>query len=310
MTLLADHTTHPRTYRFQYARPERLANGWLPDAVTDTTAKRERRAKVLLGDGCGVLPRLWVWPGCRLWHVVIPLPDDLDFYPDARRAGQAELRHLAPEAPALAQVACGRHAHLHVHALVALPEGCVPPRLGSYGSVSSRLVESAEHLHNLARYFSRPADERSSRPGRSSRRPFTPEQLRRQRLDASEMYLEARSRIGRLPRRRWQQNISRPYPAAGEIQLEQAQQLAPSSGYGEWPDAPASSVPRVVRPAPQVSLSVGHFGVRQRVHGLAHTPDQHRVEHVFVVAGIRPRTRARSPPSARRSAGQTVSTER
>ena len=141
MTLLADLTTHPRTYGFQHARPERLANGWLPDVVTDTTAKRERRARLLLGDGCGVLPRLWVWPGCQLWHTVIPLPRDLDFYLDARRVAQAELRHLAPGAPALAQVAYGRHAHIHVHALVALPEGCVPPCIGSYGLVFSRLVE-------------------------------------------------------------------------------------------------------------------------------------------------------------------------
>lgn len=231
----ADFATHPHTYGFQHARPERLANHWLPDAVTDTTAKRQRRADRLLGDGGGLLPRLWALPGHQLWHVVLPLKRGLNFYADARRAGQAELRHHLPHAPALAQVALGRHLQLHVHALVALPEGQAPPRLGRFGAVVSTPVNGAEYLRNLALYFSRPADERAARPDLKDQQRFSPAQLRQQRLAAAELYLEARTQIGRLPRRRWTQNTSRPRDVGWGIQAVPATpaprfQPAPAAG--------------------------------------------------------------------------------
>lgn len=209
MTLLANHATHPRTFAYQHARPECLVHGWLPDAVTDTSRKRQRLAQKLLNDGLGLLPRLWGLPGHQLWHVVVPLPEVTDFYANARSAGQAALRQLFPTAPALAQVAYGRSGLIHVHALVALPQGQAPSTSSPARRLFAGQVTTAQHLSNLARYFSRPADERAARPNRLARLRYTPEVLQQQRLDAAEMYLDARAQLGMksLSRRRWAQHV-------------------------------------------------------------------------------------------------------
>lgn len=209
MTLLAEYATHPRTYGFQMARPLRRVHGWVPDAVTDTTAKRTRKAAALLGEGAGVLPRLWTLPGHDLFHVVLKLPDSIDFYTQAPATGRAEMDRLFPHAPMLAQVAYGRSGHPHIHAAIALPKGTRPPVAGTFGRLHAVPVTTASQLARLAGYFSRPADERAARPNRQATLLYTEQELQGQRLDAAEMYLEARSRVGRLPRTRWQRNIPR-----------------------------------------------------------------------------------------------------
>lgn len=205
----ANPHTHPLTYAFQCKRVARWADGWLPDAVTDTTAKRRRKADLLLGDGCGVLLRLWTLSGYELWHVVIRLPDSLEFYAEAPALGRAELRALFPDAPALARAAYAHRRRSHLHALVAIKEGERPPSHGAFGRLFARRVEDADHLRKLALYFSRPADERAARPDRAASLRHTREELEMQRLDAAEMYLEARTRLGRIPHTRWRQNIPR-----------------------------------------------------------------------------------------------------
>lgn len=226
MPLLADRVTHPRTYAFQMAQPLRRVHGWLPDAVMDTTAKRNRRARRLLGDGDGVFARLWALPGHRLFHVILCLPKGIDFYGCGPRIGRTELRFLFPSSPAVACLAYGRCGNIHVHALVALPEGETPPAGGTYGPIYAVPVVEADHLERLALYFSRPADERAARPDLKATLRYTREELEQHRLDASEMYLEARSRLGRLPRTRWQQNIPRKFresPQQGQKVSEQLQ---------------------------------------------------------------------------------------
>ncbi len=209
MILLAEHAIHPRTYGFQTAQPLRRVHGWVPDAVTDTTAKRTRKAAALLGEGAGVLPRLWTLPGHDLFHVVLTLPSPMDFYTQAPAAGRAEMDRLFPQAPTLAQVAYGRSGHIHIHAAVALPEGTRPPAAGTFGRLHAVPVTTASQLTRLACYFSRPADERAARPNRQATLLYTKRELQRQRLDAAEMYLETRSRVSRLPRTRWRRNIPR-----------------------------------------------------------------------------------------------------
>lgn len=213
MPLRADYATHPHTYGFQTASPGRWAFGWLPDAVTDTTARRRRGAARLLDHGAGVLPRLWTLPERVLWHLVIPLPRLPDFYASVSEVGRQEIARLLPQQPALIRAALGRGGMPHLHVLVSLAANAGPPTRGTYGRIKAEAVNTAVYLENLALYFSRPADERAARPRRQETLRYSPGELARQRLDAAEAYLQARLRHGRLPRLRWQQHI----PKAGEL---------------------------------------------------------------------------------------------
>lgn len=288
MTLLADYATHPPTYGFQTARPLRRLHGFLPDAVTDTTAKRKRKAAVLLGDGCGVLIWLWLLDGYELWHVVARLPRSLDFYGEAPAVGRAELRALFPDAPALALVAYGRRRRSHLHALVAVKQGTVLPKRGTFGRLFARRVKDAKHLENLALYFSRPADERAARPDRQAFLRYTREELRTQRLDASDMYLEAKSRLGRLPHTRWRQNIPRKM-------WPELQHTAPEPVAFIRPELPEPRVPHVDRLPAWVTtwqrLPRTLFSARLTLAQPKH-------------AQVQPR--ARSPPRAGGQEGPTV----
>lgn len=214
----ANATTHPLTACYQRVRPVCLWNGWLPDAVTDTTAKRRRKAKRLLGDGEGIFSRLWLVPDTLLYHLVVPLPRGLDFYLDAPALAHIELAQLLGTVPRYVRVALGRAQHRHIHVLVALHPYATLPSHGTYGSLHWELVQDADHLEQLADYFSRPNDERAGRPHPRDLARYTRSQLDRQRLDASELYLQARHHhTGRqLPRRSWSSHLPRlrPDPAA------------------------------------------------------------------------------------------------
>ena len=186
MPLLAEYVTHPYTYGYQTARPERRANGWLPDAVTDTTAKRRRGARRLIDLGSGVFLRLWTLSGRQLWHLVIPMPQMPDFYGCARDIGRAEMQRLFPQQPALVRAARGRSGHPHLHVAVALPAGDRPLVVGTYGRIHATAIETTKQLWNLAEYFSRPADERAARPNRQDVLRYSRAALRQHRLNAAE----------------------------------------------------------------------------------------------------------------------------
>lgn len=209
-----DPITHPLTFCYQQVRPVCLLNGWLPDAVTDTTAKRRRKAKRLLGDGEGIFSRLWAVPNTQLHHLVVPLPRDLNFYLDAASVARTELTRLLGVAPRYVRAALGRAQHRHIHVLVALQPYATLPRHGTYGALHWELVQDAGHLEQLAEYFSRPSDERASRPHPRDLTRYTKDQLVRQRLDASETYLQARHDHGgrRLPSLSWTSHLHRLLP--------------------------------------------------------------------------------------------------
>lgn len=278
----ANPQTHPRAYTFQSKRLVRRANGWLPDAVTDTNPKRIRKAAVLLGDGCGVLCRMWTLPGHELWHIVISLPDSLDFYAQAPTLGRAELRALFPDAPALARAAYAHRRRSHLHVLVAIKKGEQLPSHGTFGRLFARRVEDAHHLEKLALYFSRPADERAARPNRAASLRHTREELETQRLDAAEMYLEARARLGRLRRTTWRQNIPR--------DLWEAHQHVPR----RKPELPSPRVPHLNRLPLWLTLQRApqpRPGLRLFLPRAKHLP-------------VPPR--ARGPPSESGPGGQTI----
>jgi hypothetical protein len=208
--LFADPEHYPLTHQYLHAKPLRLLEGWLPDAVTDTTAKRSRRAQRLLGDGCGVLSRLWAVGGGVLTHVVVRLPRELNLYLEAPQAARLELEHLFGTAARYVRVALGRAGQLHIHALVVVKAGTSAVLRGSYGPVYTRSVTNAADFMALAAYFSRPNDERASRPGRIDTLRYTRAQLAQQRLAASELYLNARLDAGkRLPHLAWSSNVPR-----------------------------------------------------------------------------------------------------
>jgi hypothetical protein len=197
---------HPQTFEYQRRR---LAVGtdWLPDAVTDTTAKRRRGAARLLGDGEGIIPRLLAQPHGQLHHAVVFLPIGIDFYRDAPGLGRAAVRQLFGNAPLYAKVALSRSCKPHVHVLVVLPAGFQLPCTGSNQSPYLKKVRDESHVRRLALYFSRPHDERACRYRPDNLRRYAKGELELQPLDASELYLTARqgaaTRCQRLPRRSW-----------------------------------------------------------------------------------------------------------
>lgn len=213
LPLFAPPSTHPRAYRYQCQRP---GSDWLPDAVTDTTAKRKRGARRLLGDGEGILCRLWALGG-QLVHLVVPLPRQIDFYWEAPALARLELQRLLDAAPRYCKVALSRSARPHVHVLAVIPEGSTPPVRGTYGEVYAVPINTAEQLERLAGYFSRPNDERACRPQPKHLGRFTADELRTQQLDAAELYLSSLRWDGRPERRSWTTHLPRlkPHPHAG-----------------------------------------------------------------------------------------------
>lgn len=204
-------SSHPLTFQYQQRRP---GSDWLPDAVTDTTAKRRRGARRLFGDGEGVLCRLLVTPHSQLYHAVVALPPDADFYFDVPALARIELERLFGDAPRYVRVARGRAAVQHGHGLVMLPDSFASPSAGQYGPLYLKKVQDDQHLQNLAEYFSRPSDERACRSKPEDLARYSREELQDQKLDASEFYLTARraARGKRLPRRSWTSNLPRLNP--------------------------------------------------------------------------------------------------
>ena len=204
----ASRSRHPFTFQHQQRRP---GSDWLPDAMTDTTAKRRRGARRLFGDGEGVICRLLVIPDRQLHHAVVALPPDADFYLGAPALAKAELEWLFGPAPRYVKVARGRTGVHHAHVLVMLPEPLNLPSAGHYGSLYLNKVQDDRHLQNLAEYFSRPSDERACRSKPEDLPRYSLKELQEQRLDASELYLAARRAAQgqgeRLPRRSWTSNL-------------------------------------------------------------------------------------------------------
>ena len=207
----ASSSRHPLTFQFQQRRP---GDDWLPDPVTDTTAKRRRGARRLFGDGEGVICRLLVTPDCHMYHAVVALPDDIDFYLGAPALARTELEFLFGSAPRYIKVALGRAGRHHVHVLVMLPEPHGLPAAGRYGPLFLCRVKDDRHLRSLAEYFSRPSDERACRSKSGHPPRYSQEELREQLLDASELYLTARraAQGERLPRRSWTSNLPKLNP--------------------------------------------------------------------------------------------------
>ena len=204
----ASSSRHPFTFQHQQRCP---GSDWLPDAVTDTTTKRRRGARRLFGDGEGVICRLLVIPDRQLYHAVVALPPDVDFYFGAPTLARAELERLFGPAPRYVKVARGRTGIHHAHILVMLPEALDLPSAGHYGPLYLNRVQDDRHLQNLAEYFSRPSDERACRGKPVDLARYSLKELQEQRLDASELYLTARRAAhgqgGRLPRRSWTSNL-------------------------------------------------------------------------------------------------------
>ncbi len=215
----ASSSRHPFTFQYQQRRP---GSDWLPDAVTDTTAKRCRGARRLFGDGEGVICRLLVTPDSWLYHAVVALPPDVDFYFCAPALARVELERLFGRAPRYVRVARGRAGVHHLHALVMLSEPVASLTAGQYGPLYLKKVQDDRHVRNLAAYFSRPSDERACRSKPEDVARYSLEELQDQKLDASEFYLTARRAAlgGRLPRRSWTSNLPRLNPPHRKTGLE------------------------------------------------------------------------------------------
>ena len=182
---------------------------FLPDATTDTTRKRERKAQSLLGDGVGPLARLWALAGDDLYHLVIHFPGSWDFYLESAKRIKRRLAELLGLAPRYVFVARSRTGRIHAHILVHLDSVPVDWGLASGETLFAVRVANTAHFLALTSYLSRPHDERAAKPKPTDCARFTPEELALQLLDASEEYLEAKARAGtrHLPRLSWSSHI-------------------------------------------------------------------------------------------------------
>ncbi len=224
--MLAEVHTHPLTFRYQQQRP---GCDWLPDAVTDTTAKRQRGAKRLFGDGQGIISRLLAYSVGQLCHLVIPLQAGIDFYRDAPAIARKEMEQLLGQTPRYAKVSLSRSIQPHIHVLAMMPDLDNFDVQGSYGKVYCNLVETDDHLRNVARYFSRPSDERGCRPKPMDCRRYTPAQLVEQKFDASELYLQARNAAQGKPLSRlsWTTNLPRLKPDLHMLRVDLVREELP-----------------------------------------------------------------------------------
>lgn len=239
---------HPRTHAYQ----QRRGDDWLPDPVTDTSAKRRREGLRRL---LGPILRLCHTQHDHLAHVVVTTTwTNADFYRDAPLLARSLTARIFGHMPYYARLALSRTGTIHIHALVAMPGDARLPARGPDWHLHVTAVVDDKHLENLARYFSRPSDERACRPDYRDSRIYTVSELQEQRLAASEMYLQAKgAQYGRLPRRSWTGNL--PYlpcmkqiPEVSEalggllLQIQRlGRPLATPPEYGQ-PDVPKQSV--------------------------------------------------------------------
>lgn len=189
---------------------------FLPDAVTDTTSKREHLARRLFGDGAGVMCRLLALPRTHLCHLVIPLPPGLHLYSDGPREGHRLLSALLPNVPCWAVVALSRAMKPHLHVIAALPKETDPPKRCQYGRINIVPIVGADQLWRLATYLAKPHLEGASRTTPDDLRFYTLDQMWQQRLDAAEYYLQAKVTAGsrRLPHCSWTANLPKMKPDA------------------------------------------------------------------------------------------------
>lgn len=211
MPPLSDPHQTLRTHCFQLQRPDGFGGGWLPDAVTDTTAKRRAGARKLKGDGRGVAARLLACPG-QLYHVVYPLWETGNLYLNGRDLALAALDRLPPGLPQYWKLCASVRQRLHLHLLVAILDPAVLEVLTGLGCNCTPLLDDA-HLENMLEYFSRPNDEASARPNRKGFLRYGNDQWEA-RFAAAERYLEAREVHGRrpLPRLSGTRNLPRLKP--------------------------------------------------------------------------------------------------
>lgn len=202
--MLAGIATHPFTYRYQQQRP---GCDWLPDAVTDTTRKRQRGARRLFGHGAGIICRLLACSSEGVTHAVLLLPDDYDFYTEAPEVARQLVRDLLQDRPYYAKLALSRELKPHLHILTVQDDWI--DQLCRQQVIYGSPVKSDQHLQAVAEYFSRPSDERACRPRPKEFARYEREDLALQVVDASELYLRARAQAvgGHLPRRSWTGNL-------------------------------------------------------------------------------------------------------
>lgn len=196
MPPLSDPTRTPRTYRYQLQHPDGCGGGWLPDAVTDTSAKRRAGARRLKGEGCGIIARLQACPG-RIYHVVRHLGEQGNLYLDGRKLALAALDRLPPGLPLYWKVCASILQRLHLHMLMAVPDPGLLKVLARLGFHCFPIRDDA-HLENVLEYFSRPNDEASARPNLKGLVRHG-NNVWEARFAAAERYLEARERHGRRP---------------------------------------------------------------------------------------------------------------
>ncbi|GGK31239.1 hypothetical protein GCM10008955_26390 [Deinococcus malanensis] len=188
----------------------RRPKAYMPDAVHDSTAKRWRGYQRLLGWGQGILCRLLAQHHSRsLYHFVLHMPGEFDFYLEGPSLARQAIAELLPEAPLYANLALSRCQRTHVHGLAMLTD-YEHQRLQATRAVTScRAIRTDKDMKDVGLYFSRPNDESACKSRPKDLALYSVEELAEQAREAAERWLEARNtcNTARLPRRSWTRNL-------------------------------------------------------------------------------------------------------
>ena len=208
---------------YRERNPFRLNSTYVPDAVTDTSRRRDLKAARWEGDGCGVAARLYAACDGEFQLVTLSL-GKLELYsPQTYTFARDFVDIVAKGKPYFAKLECSRSGEVHVH--IVLSSHAILPR-GFGKRLHSKPVTD---FRGLLRYLAKPMDARACRLRTHELEPFIrglPEhevsdwlsEIKGvEREAAAEEYLAAREKYGRLSPMTWWGNVPRALPFVAEV---------------------------------------------------------------------------------------------
>jgi len=208
---------------YRERNPFRLNSTYVPDAVTDTSRRRNLKAARWEGDGCGVAARLYAACDGEFQLVTLSL-GKLELYsPQTYTFARDFVDIVAKGKPYFAKLECSRSGEVHVH-IVLSTHATLPRGFGK--RLHSKPVTD---FRGLLRYLAKPMDARACRLRTHELEPLIrglPEhevsdclsEIKGvEREAAAEEYLAAREKHGRLPPMTCWGNVPRILPFVAEV---------------------------------------------------------------------------------------------
>ena len=254
---------------YRERNPFRLNSTYVPDAVTDTSRRRDLKAARWEGDGCGVAARLYVACDGEFQLVTLVL-GKLELYsPQTYASARDFVDILVKGKPYMAKLECSRNGEVHAH--VVLSAHAILSR-GFGKRLHSKPVTD---FRGLLRYLAKPMDARACRLRNHEIGPFIEGLVDKREIAtrlkeveqegreiAAEEYLAAREKYGRLSPMTWWGNIPHTLAFVAEV-------AAPSLEIERLP----THTPLEPLPLPMVAFMLCLLeSNRSRPHRLPHHP--------------------------------------